>query len=498
MESRFETNANCSRFDESSGDEIEPPFDDHSLQSICLFCPVSFECSKLAFDHIAHKHGVDFIAFCVEHRFDCFSFIKLINFIRAQNVSAANLNETIAKKQWLDDRFMKPALENDALLTFDIEEYTETTTKEKVELNDELNRTLKVYNERLAEIKSEMNSLIEDKYHESSESNINVSKLNSEEDSYYFTSYSHFSIHHDMLSDRIRTLAYKDAIMRNKNLFQATDVLDIGCGTGILSLFAASNECNTIVAVDKSDIIYNAMDIAQENGLLDKIKFMKGKLEDLSLQQKFDIIISEWMGYFLIFEGMLDTVLYARDNFLKPNGILLPNRCTLNIAGVSDEAMYKKYYLFWNDVYGFKMSCMKNEYIKEVGVEVVPAKNVTTDTFMIKELDLMRCSLRETQFIESRFEVKCQKQCRLTAFIVWFDCFFDSDKLEHKVTLSTSPHSEATHWKQCILPLQHSFSVQENEIINGAIEVRRNKKDIRSLLINLKINDKESLTYSMQ
>ncbi len=40
----------------------------------------------------------------------------------------------------------------------------------------------------------------------------------------------------------------------------------------------------------------------------------KGRLEDLGLdkEQKFDAIVSEWMGYFLLYEGMLDTVIYAR------------------------------------------------------------------------------------------------------------------------------------------------------------------------------------------
>jgi hypothetical protein len=39
-----------------------------------------------------------------------------------------------------------------------------------------------------------------------------------------------------------------------------------------------------------------------------------------------DIIISEWMGYCLFYESMLDTVLYARDKWLKPGGLMFPDR----------------------------------------------------------------------------------------------------------------------------------------------------------------------------
>ena len=49
---------------------------------------------------------------------------------------------------------------------------------------------------------------------------------------------------------------------------------------------------------------------------------LKGRIEDLTLPvDHVDIIISEWMGYFLLFESMLDSVLWARNKYLKPNGI---------------------------------------------------------------------------------------------------------------------------------------------------------------------------------
>ena len=40
----------------------------------------------------------------------------------------------------------------------------------------------------------------------------------------------------------------------------------------------------------------------------------------LFLAFQVDIIISEWMGYFLLFESMLDSVLFARAKYLKPDG----------------------------------------------------------------------------------------------------------------------------------------------------------------------------------
>lgn len=86
-----------------------------------------------------------------------------------------------------------------------------------------------------------------------------------------------------------------------------------------------------------STIIEKAKEIAQVNGLADKITFLQGKMEEVELPfPKVDIIISEWMGYFLLYESMLDTVLYARDKYLVPKGLIFPDKATIFMAGIED------------------------------------------------------------------------------------------------------------------------------------------------------------------
>lgn len=61
------------------------------------------------------------------------------------------------------------------------------------------------------------------------------------------------------------------------------------------------------------------------------------QVEDITLPvDKVDCIISEWMGYFLFYESMLDTVLYARDKWLVPGGLVLPDKATLSMVGIED------------------------------------------------------------------------------------------------------------------------------------------------------------------
>jgi type I protein arginine methyltransferase len=87
-----------------------------------------------------------------------------------------------------------------------------------------------------------------------------------------------------------------------------------------------------------STIIFKAREIVEANGMSDKITLIQGKMEEIDMPfPKVDIIISEWMGYFLLYESMLDTVLYARDRYLnKEGGLIFPDKATVFICGIED------------------------------------------------------------------------------------------------------------------------------------------------------------------
>lgn len=74
-------------------------------------------------------------------------------------------------------------------------------------------------------------------------------------------------IHETMLKDTVRTDAYRDFIYENKHLFEGKAVLDVGCGTGILSMFCARAGAAKVIAVDNSDIIDFARENVYKNGM---------------------------------------------------------------------------------------------------------------------------------------------------------------------------------------------------------------------------------------
>ncbi|XP_050886173.1 probable protein arginine N-methyltransferase 1 [Lathyrus oleraceus] len=152
---------------------------------------------------------------------------------------------------------------------------------------------------------------------------------------YYFDSYSHFGIHEEMLKDTVRTKTYQNVIYQNRFLFKNKVVLDVGAGTGILSLFCAKAGAEHVYAVECSDMADMAKQIVETKGYSKVITVLKGKIEELELPiPKVDIIISEWMGYCLWFENMLNSVLYARDKWLVDDGVVLPDITTLHFTAM--------------------------------------------------------------------------------------------------------------------------------------------------------------------
>jgi type I protein arginine methyltransferase len=205
-----------------------------------------------------------------------------------------------------------------------------------------------------------------------------------------------------MIKDFHRTETYRRAIMNNKHLFKDKIVLDIGCGTGILSLFASKAGAKHVYGIDFASIATYAQQTMKMNGLDSKITIIRGKVEEVQLPvQKVDIIISEWMGYFLLYEGMLDCVIYARDKWLVPGGLMYPDKAVMHIAAFEDKTYVEEKSEFWDSVYGFRMNSMKELAFREPLVDVINRNALISKSAPILELDLKTCTVKDLEFASS-------------------------------------------------------------------------------------------------
>ncbi|WFD39648.1 type I protein arginine methyltransferase [Malassezia japonica] len=302
----------------------------------------------------------------------------------------------------------------------------------------------------------------------------------------YADSYAHFGIHEEMLKDEVRTLSYRQAIQNNPHLFKDKVVLDVGCGTGILCMFAARAGAKKVIGVDMSNIIDQAREIVAANGFDDVITLVKGKLEEVDLglgpNGKVDVIVSEWMGYFLLYESMLDTVLLARDLYLAPDGIMMPDSATLYLSAIEDQDYKEEKIDFWDDVYGFDYSCIKEIALREPLVDTVELRSVVCDPAAVKHLDLLTVKKEDLTFA-SDFQLRVTRNDYVHAFLGWFDIGFEAC---HKpVRFSTGPHSRYTHWKQTVFYTPETLTVSQGEVISGHLTCAPNARNPRDLDISI-------------
>ena len=286
-------------------------------------------------------------------------------------------------------------------------------------------------------------------------------------DSDYFASYADPGVHRLMIQDHARTDAYRRAI---ENVAHGKRVLDVGTGTGILSMFAARAGAAHVDAVDSSAIIDVARDIAEDNGLADRITFHRGRVEELALDGDYDLIVSEWMGFFGLAELMFESVIDARERYMRPTGHMLPRHLRLCVAPVDDSHVHQDLGLgLWErPVYGLDFSRLLEA---EVQSFITAACDLKPASLLGPEVDVLDLDLDHATADDFFFTTAATMIVERDGTLHGFGGWFEVDLVPH-VSLSCSPMLPPTHWRQSFFPVR-PFPVLENDRIRLAMNAER-------------------------
>ena len=179
--------------------------------------------------------------------------------------------------------------------------------------------------------------------------------------------------------------------------------------------------------------------------------------------------MSEWMGYALLYESMLPTLITARDRFLAPGGAILPSATSLLLAGSSHDRL-----AFFNDVYGFNYAPFIEPNRAEASVEVVPEETLLTASEVFRTFNMLTVTNDDLDF-NSPFSLMAVKAGSLRSFVIHFDTHFDLTSRGGKSTLfRTAPEDTPTHWKQTVLYLRRPRELSQGSVVSGIIAFSRN------------------------
>lgn len=312
----------------------------------------------------------------------------------------------------------------------------------------------------------------------------------------------------NMLQDAVRTETYRRAIVHNEANFQGRVVLDVGSGTGILSFFAAQAGAARVYAVEASAMAEKAARIVASAGnahlgrranatssvclfersvaVVDsgaRIVVVKGKVEDVTLPERVDVIISEPLGFLLVHERMLEALVTARERFLKPGGRVFPTTASIHVLPVTDQALWNEQAAkasFWRscDFYGVDLSELHDEaldeYFGQAVVGYFSIENTLAEAPCVKRFDFESLTVKQLRAFEIHLDFIATK----TAIVHGLGCWFDANFLgaTERLTLSTGPNSPGTHWYQCRLLFRHPIAVNATQRLVGKMSATVNDR----------------------
>ncbi|KMT02941.1 hypothetical protein BVRB_8g195150 [Beta vulgaris subsp. vulgaris] len=340
----------------------------------------------------------------------------------------------------------------------------------------------------------------------------------------YFCTYSFLYHQKEMLSDRVRMDAYFNSIFQNKHHFVGKTVLDVGTGSGILAIWSAQAGARKVYAVEATKMTEHARQLVKANGLEGVVEVIEGSMEDISLPEKVDVIISEWMGYFLLRESMFDSVICARDRWLKPTGVMYPSHARIWLAPIKSHLIDQKrdhydgameeWCGFVDDTknsYGVDMSSLTEPFTEEQRKYYLQTSlwnNLNPDQVIgtaaiIKEIDCLTATVDDILTIETNFSSSILgEDTKFSGFGGWFDVHFrgrSESPATAEIELTTAPSVQnGTHWGQQVFLLNSPIRSCKGDGMNVNFVMSRSKENHRLLEVDLGCEFKLASGKSLQ
>uniref|UniRef100_H2U880 Protein arginine N-methyltransferase 2 n=1 Tax=Takifugu rubripes TaxID=31033 RepID=H2U880_TAKRU len=315
------------------------------------------------------------------------------------------------------------------------------------------------------------------------------------QDEEYFGSYGTLRLHLEMLSDKSRTDTYRRAVVSNSISLTNKVVMDLGCGTGVISLFCAQLARPSLVyAVEASSMAEYTRQLVKQNGCEEVVTVLQGRGEEVELPEKVDLLVSEWMGNCLVFEFMVESVLSARDRWLREGGVMWPSSAVLVLVPCQAHDYFAEKMAFWECPYGLDFTplqplAQQEFFTKPKFSHVIEPSDCLADPCNVICLNMYTLQIKDLEEITGQFNFPVETSGTFHGFTAWFAVYFESLEVGGAtVELNTGPHSEPTHWKQTLFMLDKPVSLNVGDCVTGTIVLRRNPVWRRHMSVTLDWN----------
>ena len=336
----------------------------------------------------------------------------------------------------------------------------------------------------------------------------------------YYAGYADLETHEVMLKDWQRNRSYRRFFEEHRHLVADRVVMDVGAGTGLLSLFAASAGARKVYAVEATDVAEVCRRVVRRNNFDDRIEVIHSAVEDVRLGDvKVDVIVSEWMGFYLLHESMLESVIIARDLFLADNGIMVPSAASIILAPVTMSGIFEDRYDFYDNICGFDLSSVKaflhQQLTKKPLIIQLGADNIASTPQEVHRFNLQTVRVDQVCRVSRCVTFHMPKDTYVHGFALWFHAYFtphimskdpvqsvndsgmcgvsqdhhSGQSYPEPIILNTSPTSPETHWKQTVIVLPEAVHTEMTDHIRCSVSLTQDSGNKRRYNIDIELTD---------
>ena len=249
--------------------------------------------------------------------------------------------------------------------------------------------------------------------------------------------------HRHLLADGVGTGAFVEAVRRAVR--PADFVVDLGTGTGVLAVAAAQAGAGIVIGIERTAIATRARALAAANDAW--VKVVQGASDDVRLPRVVDVLVSECLGLAGLGGAMIGAVKRARDRWLKPGGLVIPQRVRVLAAPVEDAEAHALVHC-WDGarVAGVRLDALGANVGHNLYIASFTDRHLLAPPVQVCGTDLQDSPIEAA--VTGTATATATRAGTLHGWALWFEADLAGD-----LVLRTGPLDPPTVWEQCFAPV---------------------------------------------
>lgn len=233
-------------------------------------------------------------------------------------------------------------------------------------------------------------------------------------------------------------------------------VVDIGSGTGVLSLFAARAGASRVYSIEREPVISVAREIAARNGMQDSIVFIEGSSQAVEIPEPADVLITETIGNIGFDEGITTWVADAKQRFVKPDAAVIPQQVDAVASLVCVPRDFRNVERWSRPLMTLDFTPLNRIVRNSILWTDLSPSAITSHPAVVFGTDFST----EPGSLSGTVRVEAVKDGDVHGIGVWFQ-----SRLSDDICITNAPPNAVPSWEQGYLPLDEPIEVQAGESI---------------------------------